>query len=676
MNSVKLIGALLLTGTSLMAQRQHVSLNDNWQFTEGHVVEKNVRKRVDIPHTWNTTDALVGKLDYNRGLGNYEKTFKIDSAWQGKRVFIKFDGVNTVSNLFINGKHIGEHRGGYTSFVYEITDKIDYNKDNKFWVRVNNAPQLDVMPLVGDFNFYGGIYRDVTLLVTDPVCISPLDYASPGVYLSQTKVTKDLAQVSTDIVLSNGANAAKEATLRLTVKDGDKVVLQQNKPVTLAANTQVTETIPFEIAKPRLWNGQKDPFMYSVDVELIANNVAVDKVTQPLGLRFYHVDPAKGFFLNGEHMPLKGVCRHQDRAQIGNALRKEHHIEDFEILEEMGSNAIRLSHYPHAPFFYDLLDQNGIVAWSEIPFVGPGGYRDKGFVDQESFKANGRLQLTEMIKQNYNHPAVLFWGLFNELKEDGDNPVEYVKELNVLAKQLDPTRITTSASNQGGALNFITDLIAWNRYDGWYGGMPKDLGKFLDSTHEKNPQLCIGVSEYGAGASIYQQQEALEKTNPTSWWHPESWQTFYHEENWKVIKDRPFVWGTFIWNLFDFGAAHRTEGDRPGINDKGLVSFNRKDKKDAFYFYKANWNTKDPFVHIADKRIDTRKATTGNLKVYSNMDEVELFVNGKSLGKRKADVGTFVWEGVNLTSGKNTIKAKAKSKGSQQQDNCVITVVE
>ena len=245
-----------------------------------------------------------------------------------------------------------------------------------------------------------------------------------------------------------------------------------------------------------------------------------------------------------------------------------------------------------------------------------------------------------------------------------------------MAKQLDPTRITTSASNQGGALNFITDLIAWNRYDGWYGGMPKDLGKFLDSTHEKNPQLCIGVSEYGAGASIYQQQEALEKTVPTSWWHPESWQTFYHEENWKAIKDRPFVWGTFIWNLFDFGAAHRTEGDRPGINDKGLVSFDRKDRKDAFYFYKANWNTKDPFVYIADKRIDTRKAAVANMKVYSNMDEVELFVNGKSLGKRKADVGTFVWENVNFTSGKNTIEAKAKNKGSQQQDNCVITIVE
>ena len=348
---------------------------------------------------------------------------------------------------------------------------------------------------------------------------------------------------------------------------------------------------------------------------------------------------------------------------MGNALRPSHHDEDVALMLEMGVNAVRLAHYPQASYMYDLMDKYGIITWAEIPFIGPGGYADKGFVDQQSFRENGKLQLIELIRQHYNHPAICFWGIFNEIKELGDNPVEYVKELHALSKQEDPTRFTTSASNQNGDLNFITENIAWNRYDGWYGSTPRTLAQFLDKTHEKYPQLRIGISEYGAGASIYHQQDSLKQTVPTAWWHPENWQTYYHIENWKIIAERPFIWGTFVWNMFDFGAAHRTEGDRPGINDKGLVTFDRKVKKDAFYFYKANWNKQEPMLHLAEKRSLLRVKSQQTIMAFTTAPQVELFINGVSLGKQKADAfATVVWKGVNMQEGENVIRVVALGK--------------
>lgn len=330
---------------------------------------------------------------------------------------------------------------------------------------------------------------------------------------------------------------------------------------------------------------------------------------------------------------------------------------------EMGVNAVRLAHYPQATYFYDLMDKYGIIVWAEIPFVGPGGYNDKGYVDSPAFRSNGKEQLKELIRQHYNHPSICVWGLFNELTEFGDNPVEYIQELNKLAHQEDPTRPTTSASNQMGDLNFITDAIAWNRYDGWYSGTPADLGKWLDGMHNRHPEICIAISEYGAGASIYQQQDSLTKTIPASWWHPENWQTYYHMENWKAISSRPYLWGSFVWNMFDFGAAHRTEGDRPGINDKGLVTFDRKTRKDAFYFYKANWNRKEPMLYLAGKRNMTRFQHLQTIIAFTNQPEAELFVNGKSYGKAIADrFSILTWENVELQPGKNEIKAVSRNR--------------
>ena len=665
LQSSRLVSVVLfmLYGMSMFAQRQDILLNNDWNFRFSHQVQKGTEVRVDLPHTWNAQDALSGKMDYKRGIGNYEKNLFIRSEWKGKRLFIRFEGVNNIADVFINRRHIGEHRGGYGAFIFEITGKVEYGKENSILVRVNNGEQLDIMPLVGDFNFYGGIYRDVHLLITDETCISPLDYASPGVRLIQDSVSHRYAKVRAIVDLSNGSSGNQEVELNVRLLDGQRVVKEGTKKVNLSGNAAMQQEFTFEIDQPHLWNGRQDPFLYQAEVILSRNGQMVDRVIQPLGLRFYRIDPDKGFFLNGKHLPLQGVCRHQDRSEVGNALRPQHHEEDVALMLEMGVNAVRLAHYPQATYFYDLMDKNGIIVWAEIPFVGPGGYNDKGFVDLPAFRANGKEQLKELIRQHYNHPSICVWGVFNELTELGDNPVEYIKELNVLAHQEDPTRPTTSASNQMGDLNFITDAIAWNRYDGWYGGTPADLGKWLDRMHKDHPEICIAISEYGAGASIYHQQDSLVKTVPTSWWHPENWQTYYHIENWKTISSRPYVWGSFVWNMFDFGAAHRTEGDRPGINDKGLVTFDRKVRKDAFYFYKANWNREEPMLYLTGKRNTVRTQRLQTITAFTNLSGAELFVNGKSYGKAIPDSYAILeWKNVELEPGENEIKVVSTNK--------------
>lgn len=665
LQSSRLVSVVLfmLYGMSMFAQRQDILLNNDWNFRFSHQVQKGTEVRVDLPHTWNAQDALSGKIDYKRGIGNYEKNLFIRPEWKGKRLFIRFEGVNNIADVFINRRHIGEHRGGYGAFIFEITGKVEYGKENSILVRVNNGEQLDIMPLVGDFNFYGGIYRDVHLLITDETCISPLDYASPGVRLIQDSVSHRYAKVRAIVDLSNGSSGNQEVELNVRLLDGQRVVKEGTKNVNLSGNEVMQQELTFEIDQPHLWNGRQDPFLYQAEVTLFRNGQMVDRVTQPLGLRFYRIDPDKGFFLNGKHLPLQGVCRHQDRSEVGNALRPQHHEEDVALMLEMGVNAVRLAHYPQATYFYDLMDKNGIIVWAEIPFVGPGGYNDKGFVDLPAFRANGKEQLKELIRQHYNHPSICVWGLFNELTELGDNPVEYIKELNVLAHQEDTTRPTTSASNQMGDLNFITDAIAWNRYDGWYGGTPADLGKWLDRMHKDHPEICIAISEYGAGASIYHQQDSLVKTVPTSWWHPENWQTYYHIENWKIISSRPYVWGSFVWNMFDFGAAHRTEGDRPGINDKGLVTFDRKVRKDAFYFYKANWNREEPMLYLTGKRNTVRTQRLQTITAFTNLSGAELFVNGKSYGKAIPDSYAILeWKNVELEPDENEIKVVSTNK--------------
>ena len=669
---IRLFAALVvavLGSQALSAQRQVVSLDEDWQFRFSHSVEKGVYDRVDLPHTWNAGDALSGKPDYKRGIGNYRKTITVPDDWKGKRVFIRFEGVNNVADMFVNGCHAGRHKGGYGAFTFDLTDGLRYGAENTFLVRVSNAENLEIMPLVGDFNFYGGIYRNVSLIVAEPVHISMRDYGSSGVRLVQKSVSRESAQVDAVVQLSNDSGSGAEAELRVRLLDGEKEVLASSSAVSLPAG-ESSHSIGFSLENPHLWNGTEDPFLYTAEVSLWQDGRMIDRVEQPLGLRYYSIDPEKGFFLNGRHLQLRGVCRHQDRAEVGNALRPWHHDEDAAIMAEMGVNAVRLAHYPQSSYFYDLMDRYGFIVWAEIPFIGPGGYSDEGFVDIKAFRENGKEQLREMIRQHYNHPSICLWGIFNELSMRGDSPVPYIEELDAIAHEEDPTRPTTSASNIDGELNFVTDAIAWNRYDGWYGGTPADLGKWLDRTHEEHPELCIAISEYGAGASIYHQQDTVVKSVPVSWWHPENWQTQYHIENWRELSSRPFVWGSFVWNMFDFGAAHRHEGDRPGINDKGLVTFDRKVRKDAFYFYQANWRDDIPVLYLADRRCTERVRKVQTFRAFTNFPEAELFVNGRSCGKAGADsLRVVTWENVELSPGRNEIKVVAGGRKNTVEDS-------
>lgn len=668
---------LIICISSAMAMRKVSALNDNWTFRFAHQVS-GPGQRVDLPHTWNAGDALAGKPDYFRGTGIYEKTLMADPKWKSKRVFLRFHGANEIATVFVDDKFAGEHRGGYGAFVIDITDYITSGEKSRITVKVNNALNLDIMPLVGDFNMYGGIYRPLDLIVVDPIHISLTDYASPGIYLTQNNVSTDKAEVNAVVMISNYEANASNATLNIAIWDGENKIIAKTIPVTLPADSTTRVSTDIELSNPRLWNGIDDPFIYTVTAEVMASDgESVDRVEQPLGLRYFNVDSDKGFTLNGHPLKLRGVCRHQDRAERGNALYPEHHAEDADLIEEIGANAVRLAHYPQAKEFYDLMDRKGMIVWAEIPFIGPGGYHDRGFNNIPAFLENGRQQLREMIRQHYNHPSICFWGIFNELKTHGDTPIDYVRELNEIAHQEDPQRMTTAASflSDGDQLNTVTDLIAWNKYYGWYGGTPESLGQWLDHIHRNHPDYRIGISEYGAGASIYHQQDSIRQGSASGWWHPENYQTEFHSKSWQAIAQREFVWGSFIWNLFDFGAAHRTEGDRPGINDKGLVTFDRKTKKDAFFFYKANWNTRDKFVYIANRRHSVRHQPTTTVTIYSNMPEVELIVNGQSIGTQKSDGwGTFIFSNITLLPGTNTIAATAGSGHSRCYDKVIWTL--
>ncbi|MEN8117090.1 MAG: glycoside hydrolase family 2 TIM barrel-domain containing protein [Bacteroidota bacterium] len=677
MKQIRIILSFLLITLFLTsnAQRKEMPFNCNWQFTGGSVTGETINESVTIPHTWNALDAQEG-LSYYRGNGTYEKTFTPDAGWKDQRVFIRFEGVMTIAKVFLNGEILGEHGGGYSAFIFELTDKLKFDQENTIKVIANNEYTLEVLPLFGDFNIYGGIYRPVSLIVAPPICISPLDYASPGIYLKQTNVSETSANVEVRVKISNNLESDWELRVITSIinAEGQKVDIKTSEFNAKPGESTFSNSLL--INNPTLWNGKKDAYLYSVKVDLMQNGKIIDSKTEPLGLRYFRIDPNEGFFLNGEHMPLNGVSRHQDRKNKGSAISNADHKEDMEIMLEMGINALRLAHYQHSETIYDLADSAGIVVWAEIPWVGgPGGFtgESNGYEPTEAFHNNAKQQLHELIRQNFNHPSIIFWSIFNEIQNPKDeSPVDFIHELNDIVKEEDPSRLSVGASmlNPKENIHDITDAIAWNRYFGWYYNQPEDIGEFLDETHVKYQELCIGISEYGAGGSIIQHYQELKRPNPFGSPHPEEWQSYYHEQHLKAFNARPFVWGTFLWNMFDFGSHFRREGDHYGINDKGLVTFDRKTKKDAFYFFKVNWSS-EPVLHITSKRHIFRDNDEANVKVYSNLDSVTLFVNGEKVGTKSPVDGIIVWEGVVLNEGNNGIKVTGNFNENELTDSCV-----
>ncbi len=657
--------------------RSEIPFSSNWKFSKGDVqgasrTEFNDSgwETVCLPHTWNNLDGQDGGNDYYRGPAWYRKAFELPERYEARRIFVRFGAAGFVADVFVNGRFVGEHKGGFAAFVFNITGFLNFGGTNVIAVKVDNtspdkSQEFQIPPISADFTMDGGLYRKVNLIVTDPVHISLTDYASPGVFIMQKKVTDNLADLLVTTVLRNDTQTPADVVVRSAIYDREgKIVRQTDGKSKIEPDSDNRIIQEMRIDNPHLWNGRIDPYLYRAVVSVYNGNDLVDRVEQPLGLRYYRVDPDSGFFLNGKPYELHGVALHEDKKDEGRAITDADRRLEMKDILDIGATMIRMSHYQYGQEMYRLCDKHGIVVWTEIPLVNQ-------IVGSESFEQNAEQQLTELIRQNYNHPSVFFWGIFNEIHNaKGPDPLPLVRRLDSLAKAEDPTRPTTAASDDEDSTNFVTDVLGFNKYYGWYYGSADDLGPYLDRWHKAHPDRAIGLSEYGAGGSIYQHEELPAKQPRTDGpWHPEEYQTQFHEISWKAIGSRPCIWFSTLWNMYDFASDSRREGFRAGINDKGIITQGHETKKDAFYWYKVNWNPQ-PMVHINSKMFTVRDTSVITAEVYSNAKEVELFVDGKSLGRKSSDDHRFFWNNVELSRGSNYIKAVASIDGKKYFDQC------
>lgn len=613
------------------------NINDNWLFSKEaksipHVMPHDWEK-VNLPHTWNGTDGQDGGNDYYRGTCYYVKQLSLADFGDEDEYYLQFDAVNSSAKVYFNGELVAQHDGGYSAFRAKLGN---IQESNLLVVAADNSPNDYVYPQTADFTFYGGIYRSVKLIGVSKSHFD-LDYfGAPGISVTP-KVTGTGADVDAVAYVATDENAS----VRFEILDKDEVIASAEVSGDYHANMHIDAV--------HLWNGVKDPYLYTLRAVLLVNGKEVDCVSCRFGCRSFKIDPNKGFILNGREYPLRGVSRHQDRPQIGNALLPQHHKEDIDLICEMGANTIRLAHYQHAQEFYDLCDERGLVVWAEIPYISN---------HLPNARANTLSQMKELIYQNYNHPSIVVWGLSNEITMGGKPTPDMIsnhKELNELAHSIDSTRLTTMATvtmcQPDDEINAISDVLSYNHYFGWYGGNVHMYGPWFDNFHKKFPNKAIGISEYGCEALNWHTSE------PEQGDYTEEYQAYYHEELIKQISKRPYLWATHVWNMFDFAADARAEGGENGMNHKGLVTFDRKYKKDSFYAYKA-WLSDEPLVHICGKRYVDRVEPVTKVTVYSNQPQVELFVNGESLGKQtKGEYPFFYFEVPN--NGESKLIAKA-----------------
>ena len=613
------------------------NINDNWLFSKEaksipHVMPHDWEK-VNLPHTWNGTDGQDGGNDYYRGTCYYVKQLSLADFGDEDEYYLQFDAVNSSAKVYFNGELVAQHDGGYSAFRAKLGN---IQESNLLVVAADNSPNDYVYPQTADFTFYGGIYRSVKLIGVSKSHFD-LDYfGAPGI-----SVTPKVTGTGADVDAVAYVAADENASVRFEILDKDEVIASAEVSGDYHANMHIDAVL--------LWNGVKDPYLYTLRAVLLVNGEEVDCVSCRFGCRSFKIDPNKGFILNGREYPLRGVSRHQDRPQIGNALLPQHHKEDIDLICEMGANTIRLAHYQHAQEFYDLCDERGLVVWAEIPYISN---------HLPNARANTLSQMKELIYQNYNHPSIVVWGLSNEITMGGKSTPDMIsnhKELNELAHSIDSTRLTTMATvtmcQPDDEINAISDVLSYNHYFGWYGGNVHMYGPWFDNFHKKFPNKAIGISEYGCEALNWHTSE------PEQGDYTEEYQAYYHEELIKQISKRPYLWATHVWNMFDFAADARAEGGENGMNHKGLVTFDRKYKKDSFYAYKA-WLSDEPLVHICGKRYVDRVEPVTKVTVYSNQPQVEIFVNGESLGKQtKGEYPFFYFEVPN--NGESKLIAKA-----------------
>lgn len=673
-------------------------MNKNWKFYKGYLengfspsLDDSDWEDVNLGHTWNNIDGQDGNptaknindTDYYRGDGWYRKYIELEKEDKDKLLYLRFQGANIQADVYVNGKLAGSHKGGYTAFNINITPYVDFESANLIAVRVNNERTEEIAPITADFTFYGGIYREMELVRKNAVHFGFGEYSSRGLKISTPTVTDNLAVCTVEAIIENNSDKAQELCVNALISQssdfdkneyiknvdfnidsvtGEKQIAEQSEKIIAEANSHKAVSFTFEIKNPILWNGRENPYLYETALSIEKNGEMLDFASDKIGFRYYSVDKDNGFFLNGKSYPLRGVSRHQDREGLGNALTKKEHDEDFALIYDMGVTAIRLAHYPQAEYFYNMCDRYGIVVWAEIPFVdevgGNGSYENPDERRREFFNTT-KHQLRELINQNYNHPSIVCWGLQNEVRAKYDDVmIELMNELYDVAKAEDKYRLLTQATNQKTAYNWKSDLLAWNIYPGWYGMRRTQLGWFMDKNRCGRP---LGISEYGAGGNHTQHTERPKRPKHDGQWHPEEYQTLCHEAFIKQINKRQYLWSTFVWNMFDFGSDGRNEGAHPGMNDKGLVSFDRKVKKDSYYVYQCNWS-KHPMVQIAETRNTNRKKRLTCVKVYSNCDNVTLYNNGKKIktaAKEKCRQRGIFKFNIWLCKGENKLCAKA-----------------
>lgn len=633
--------------------RKVYNFNTKWAFskeaTEAPKVMPEKWYWVSLPHTWNDIDGQDGGNDLYRGTAYYAKELEKIDLPKADKYYLELNGANSSATVYVNGKKLASHEGGYSTWRVNITDVLE--DKNLFVVEVDNSQNDRVYPQNADFTFYGGLYRDVNILAVNNSHFDLEYYGGPGIKVTP-EVVENNANVEVEVFTTNTLDTQK---LNYILKDREGNIIAQKE--TSSSETKVT----FEIENVHLWHGKKDPYLYSAEVYLKQDDEVLDNVSTRFGCRTFKIDPELGFILNGEEYPLRGVSRHQDRWGIGNALLPEHHEEDMDMICEVGATTIRLAHYQHDQYFYDLCDERGMVIWAEIPYISthmPNG------------RENTISQMKELITQNYNHPSIVVWGLSNEITMSGES-TEDLREnhviLNDLAHEMDKTRLTTIACVSMCSMDDpyvqIPDVVSYNHYFGWYGGDTSMNGPWFDEFHAKYPNIPIGCSEYGCEALNWH------TSNPEQGDYTEEYQAYYHEELIKQFFTRKYMWATHVWNMFDFGADSRNEGGENGQNHKGLVTFDRKYKKDSFYAYKA-WLSDEPFVHICGKRYVDRVEETTKVTVYSNQPEVELFANGVSLGKQSSPEHFFYFEVPN--NGETNLEAIA----GDCKDNSFIRKVE
>ena len=673
--SIVYIFIFLVGSFCKMSAREVTLFNDGWEFKKGPFSKEAMQaavkwnagwQEVTLPHTWNADDMQKKVSAFYEGVGYYRKKCIFPESMKGKRLFLRFEGVGSCAEVYVNGYLTGTHKGAYSAFVCEIGSQVKFGEENEIIVKADNTARPDVIPVNHVlFGVYGGIYRPVWLVITEPCGIVVNDCASSGVYITQKNVSKQSAEVNVKVKVDNATLAPVPLVLENVIYDGSgKLVKKHNQAFELTPQGVQSYSSQFKLSNPHLWQGREDPYLYKVVSRLLQNGRVLDEVVQPLGLRKYEVVAGKGFFLNGKKYPMYGVTRHQDWWGLGSALTNKEHDFDLAQIMDIGATTVRFAHYQQSDYIYSRCDTLGLVIWAEIPFVN----RVTG---QEGDSAH--QQMRELVRQSFNHPSIYVWGIHNEVYHPHGYTAALTQSVHDLCKLEDPDRYTVSVNgygNVGHPVNQNADIQGMNRYFGWYERKIQDIKPWIEKMEKEYPWQRLMLTEYGADANIAHQTEILgDALNWTSPFYPETFQTKTHEYQWSIIAKHPYITASYLWNMFDFAVPTSKRGSVDARNMKGMMTFDRKIKKDSYFWYKANWS-KEPVLYMTQRRNVLRERKETSVTVYSNIGTPKVYLNDRELsGIRKGYTDVhYVFDKVLLNDGKNVLRAVVTWQGREYVD--------